>query len=122
MNVGEMKEIIKDLSNDTKIRINSVCDEETGELRPSKCSGFYHKDKNEVYLTPEVIRVPGKSDEELQECAQRILDLFKDLLEENDITIPDEDRKGEEGEDRLYGMTYFALEDEIVDVLNEYNF
>lgn len=46
-----------------------------------------------------------------------ILDLFENVLEENDITIPDEDRTGDETEARLYGMTYANLEDEIVEMI-----
>lgn len=46
-----------------------------------------------------------------------ILDLFENVLEENDITIPDEDRTGDETEARLYGMTYANLEDKIVELI-----
>lgn len=49
--------------------------------------------------------------------AIRILELFEDVLEAKDITIPDEDRTGDETEARLYGMTYANLEDRIVALL-----
>ena len=49
--------------------------------------------------------------------AIRILELFEDVLEEKNITIPDEDRTGSDEEARLYGMTYANLEDAIVEVL-----
>lgn len=49
--------------------------------------------------------------------AIQILELFEDMLEEKNITIPDEDRTGDETEARLYGMTYANLEDGIVALL-----
>lgn len=44
--------------------------------------------------------------------ASDIVGLFEDLLEKFDITIPDDDREGNEGEARLYGQTYSDLLDE----------
>ena len=41
-----------------------------------------------------------------KEVAREIVDVFENTLEEKDITIPDEDRCGDEGEARIYGMTY----------------
>ena len=49
--------------------------------------------------------------------AAEICDLFEELLEEFGITIPDDDRTGSEGESRLYGITYFNLEQEVTNVL-----
>lgn len=49
-----------------------------------------------------------------------ILDMFENLLEENDITIPDKEREGNEEEARLYGDSYYSLEDGIVAILDEY--
>ena len=49
--------------------------------------------------------------------ANQICELFEDLLEKHDITIPDDDREGNEDEARLYGMTYAKLEDTITSVL-----
>ena len=46
-----------------------------------------------------------------------ICELFEDLLEEHDITIPDEDIDGNEDEARIYGMTYAKLEDTITSIL-----
>ena len=54
----------------------------------------------------------------LREYSTEIVELFEDLLEEHDITIPDEDRTGDESEARLYGMTYSDLEDEVKHVLS----
>lgn len=51
-----------------------------------------------------------------------IISIFEDLLDENDITIPDKFRSGEEGSDeaRIFGDTYYNLEDKITDLLNKY--
>lgn len=45
--------------------------------------------------------------------AAMICDIFEDLLEEHDITIPDKGREGAEGEARLYGDAYIDLEQRI---------
>lgn len=49
--------------------------------------------------------------------AALICDIFEELLNKHDITIPDEDRTGSEGEARLYGCTYFDLELAVTDIL-----
>lgn len=48
-----------------------------------------------------------------------IVELFEELLEKHDITIPDEDRTGDESEARLYGCTYWDLEDEVKHILSQ---
>lgn len=57
MTVGELREIIKDLSDDTEIEINSVWNEDKQELTPSECSGFYHEQRKKVFLTPYEISI-----------------------------------------------------------------
>ena len=52
------------------------------------------------------------------ELSSGILDLFEDMLEEKGITVPDEDREGDTGEARLYGMTYADLQDKVENILN----
>lgn len=52
--------------------------------------------------------------------AIRILDVFEEMLENKGISIPDEDRTGEESEAHLFGMTYATLEDEVADLLKRY--
>lgn len=46
-----------------------------------------------------------------------ICDTLEDLLERYDITIPSEDRTGDESEARIYGTTYSELEDNITWIL-----
>jgi hypothetical protein len=55
-----------------------------------------------------------------REFAITILDLFENLLEEKDITIPSDDREGNDSEARLYGCEYACLEDDIVKVLDRF--
>lgn len=56
----------------------------------------------------------------LREYATSIVELFEDLLEEHDITIPDEDRIGDKSEARLYGITYGDLVDSVKSILVDF--
>ena len=55
----------------------------------------------------------------LREYSTDIVELFEELLEKHGITIPDEDRTGDENEARLYGCTYWDLEDEVKHILSK---
>jgi hypothetical protein len=55
----------------------------------------------------------------LREYSVEIVELFEELLDKHDITIPDEDRTGDEGEARLYGCTYSDLEDDVLCILSQ---
>lgn len=57
--------------------------------------------------------------EKNRQTAILILGKFEKLLAEYGIMIPDEDRMGEPDEACLFGVNYYALEDEITDLLNE---
>ena len=57
MTVKDLKVIINDLPDDIEVKINSILDEETGELTPVECDGFYHQQKQQVYLTPIIIAI-----------------------------------------------------------------
>ena len=46
-----------------------------------------------------------------------VCDLFDELLDEHDITIPSDDREGEDGEARIYGDVYYDLEAKVTEVL-----
>lgn len=49
--------------------------------------------------------------------ADDIIDIFEELLDRLDITIPDKWREGEEDEARIFGDTYYELENKIVERL-----
>ena len=57
--------------------------------------------------------------EKNRQTAILILGKFEKLLDKYGIIIPDEHRMGEDDEACLFGTNYYALEDEITDLLNQ---
>lgn len=57
----------------------------------------------------------------LIDTADDIIDIFEELLDRFDITIPDKWREGEEDEARIFGDTYYELENKIVERLRKEN-
>ena len=55
----------------------------------------------------------------LVNTAADIIDIFEELLDRLDITIPDKWREGEEDEARIFGDTYYELENKIVERLRK---
>ena len=55
MTIGEIKRM--NLPDDTEIKINSVWNEEKGELEAVSCGGVYHEKDDKVYLTPDGIAI-----------------------------------------------------------------
>lgn len=55
----------------------------------------------------------------LTDTADDIIDIFEELLNRLDITIPDKWREGEEDEARIFGDTYYELENKIVERLRK---
>ena len=55
----------------------------------------------------------------LIETADDIIDIFEELLDRLDITLPDKWREGEEDEARIFGDTYYELENKIVERLEK---
>ena len=53
----------------------------------------------------------------LIDTADDIIDICEELLDRLDITIPDKWREGEEDEARIFGDTYYELENKIVERL-----
>ena len=51
--------------------------------------------------------------------AADIIDIFEELLDRFDITLPDKWREGEEDEARIFGDTYYELENKIVERLRK---
>ena len=51
--------------------------------------------------------------------AARIVELFEDLLDKHDITVPspDDDQREPENDARLYGIVYADLLDEVENIL-----
>ena len=59
------------------------------------------------------------NEESLTNTADDIIDIFEELLDRLDITLPDEWREGEEDEARIFGDTYYELENQIVERLRK---
>ena len=55
----------------------------------------------------------------LIDTADDIIDIFEDLLDSLDITLPDKWREGEEDEARIFGDTYYELENKIIERLKK---
>ena len=49
--------------------------------------------------------------------AADLIDIFEELLDRLDITLPDQWREGEEDEARIFGDAYYELENKIVERL-----
>lgn len=59
------------------------------------------------------------NEEALTNTAADIIDIFEELLDELDITLPDKWRADEEDEARIFGDTYYELENKIVERLRK---
>lgn len=53
----------------------------------------------------------------IRNTSAKICDLFDELLDKHDITIPSDDRIGEESEARIYGKPYYDLEDSVTELI-----
>ena len=54
-----------------------------------------------------------------REIACEIIDIFENLLEEKNITIPSKDREGNKDESRIFGEEYYNLEEKITELLDK---
>lgn len=59
------------------------------------------------------------NEEDSKQLASSMIDYFECTLEENDITIPDKERTGHPSEARIFGETYYHLEDSIIEELDK---
>ena len=55
----------------------------------------------------------------LADTADDIIDIFEELLARLDITLPDKWGEGEEDEARIFGDTYYELENKIIERLRK---
>lgn len=56
----------------------------------------------------------------VRNISAEICDVFEELLDRFDITIPSNDRTGEETEARIFGEPYVELEDAVTDILSHF--
>ena len=59
------------------------------------------------------------NEEAMTNTAADIIDIFEEILDRFDITLPDKWREGEEDEARIFGDTYYELESKIVEKLRK---
>ena len=72
------------------------------------------------YLNSDVTLSEEEYDEvklNIDNLAIKIIKEFEELLNKNDIKIPDKFREGDEDEACIYGETYYKLEDKIKEIL-----
>lgn len=76
--------------------------------------------KKEEEDTMNITNATAKLNEaNLTNTADDIIDIFEELLDKLDITLPDKWRSGEEDEARIFGDTYYELENKIVERLRK---
>ena len=101
-----------------------ICDE-NGEIiydfANEDIKDFYEnlnkkEEENKMRNTNAVAKL---NEEALTNTAADIIDIFEELLDRLDITLPDEWREGEEDEARIFGDTYYELENKIVERLRK---
>lgn len=99
-----------------------ICDSD-GEIiydfADEETKNFYEElNRKEEENTMENTNATAKLNEEnLIDTADDIIDIFEELLDRLDITLPDKWRSGEEDEARIFGDTYYELENKIVERL-----
>lgn len=69
----------------------------------------------QVVTTEELVVRDGEL--HIRQIAADMASIYDDLLADNDIMVPDEDREGDEDEAPLYGGTYSEFEDGITEEL-----
>ena len=101
-----------------------ICDED-GEIifdfANEYIKDFYEelnrkKEKNTMKNTNATAKL---NEANLTNAADDIIDIFEELLDRFDITIPDKWREGEEDEARIFGDAYYELENKIVERLRK---
>ena len=101
-----------------------ICDE-NGEViydfADEDTKNFYEElNRKEEENTMNTTNVTSKLNEaNLTNTADDIIDIFEEILDRFDITLPDKWREGEEDEARIFGDTYYELESKIVEKLRK---
>ena len=93
-----------------------ICDE-NGEII-FDFAGEYTKDYYEELNKKEEENTMNATNN-LTDTADDIIDIFEELLDRLNITLPDKWREGEEDEARIFGDTYYELEKKIVEILRK---
>ena len=101
-----------------------ICDSD-GEIiydfADEDTKNFYEElNRKEEENTMNTTNVTSKLNEaNLTNTADDIIDIFEEILDRFDITLPDKWREGEEDEARIFGDTYYELKSKIVEKLRK---
>ena len=101
-----------------------ICDE-NGEViydfADEDTKNFYEElNRKEEENTMNTTNVTSKLNEaNLTNTADDIINIFEEMLDRFDITLPDKWRDGEEDEARIFGDAYYELENKIVERLRK---
>lgn len=91
------------------------------EFAPEYLKDYYEDlNREERKNTMKKTNATAKPNEtNLTNTADDIIDIFEELLDRLDIALPDERREGEEDEARIFGDTYYELENKIIERLRK---
>ena len=96
----------------------AICDGLLSRKEVCDIDGFGIKERVfDVNVWPKYCK--NYDDVDLRNTADDIIDIFEELLNRLDITLPDKWREGEEDEARIFGDTYYELENKIVERLRK---
>ncbi len=97
---------------------DAICDGLLSRKEVCDIDGFGIKERVfDVNVWPKYCK--NYDDVDLRNTADDLIDIFEELLDRLDITLPDKWREGEEDEARIFGDTYYELENKIVERLRK---
>ena len=110
---GDCYETGYEISNSDGEIIYDFADEDTKDY-------YEEPNRKEEKNTMKNTNVTAKLNEaNLTNTADDIIDIFEEILDRLNITLPDKWREGEEDEARIFGDTYYELENKIIERLRK---
>lgn len=119
------RHMLEDKISSNQFDLDSVKDKIHSYVELADITETYKQNLSEVNfdkLNPDIsFIVDDKNTVRARQYAQSICELFECILDKHDITIPDPDLNSldEDGAARIYGETYFNLEDQITDIITD---
>ena len=104
--------------------VKNICDDEQNDMNkyPVCINEFLNNEfienKDEKDYKLKVISFAEEISDICNDISIDILNVFEDKLDELDISLPDIHRMGEPNEARIFGETYYEIEDEIKELTN----
>lgn len=110
---GDCYETGYEISNNNGEIIYDFADEDTKDY-------YEELNRKEEENTMKNTNATAKLNEEaLTNTADDIIDIFEELLDRLEITLPDKWRRGKKDEARIFGDTYYELKNKIVERLKK---